>query len=72
MAEYLTHTTKHNDRWDLIALEYYGDPLFIQPLLRANTEHASKCLLEAGLKLKIPLFEQAKIAPVKPEIVEWR
>ena len=72
MAEYLTHKTKDNDRWDLLALEYYGDPLFLGPLLEANPRHAHKTLLGAGLRLLVPILDQTEVTPVKPKVVEWR
>jgi len=72
MREWLTHTTKANDRWDLLAQEYYGDPLFLGPLLEANPKHARKTTLEAGLKLKAPIIDQTEVTPAKPEVVAWR
>lgn len=72
MVEYLTHKTKDNDRWDLLALRYYGDPLFLGPLLEANPRHAPKTLLEAGLRLLVPILDQTEVTPVKPEVVAWR
>jgi len=72
VTEYLTHKTKENDRWDLLALRYYGDPLFLEPLLEANPKHAPKTLLEAGLSLLVPILEQTEVTPVKHEVVAWR
>ena len=72
VTEYLTHRTKDGDRWDLLALEYYGDPLFFGPLLEANPRQGHKTLLEAGLRLRVPIIDRQDIAPARAETVAWR
>jgi len=71
-ATCLTHRTTAGDRWDLLALRYYGEPLHLGPLLRANPRHAAKATLEEGLTLLIPIIQRSELMPDLPSGVEWR
>jgi len=71
-AAFLTHRTTAGDRWDLLALRYYGDPLHLGPLLRANPAHASKAVLEECLTLRIPIVERTEVMPEAPSALAWR
>ena len=36
--EFYTYITKQNDRWDLIAYEYYNNALLYEEIIKANPE----------------------------------
>ncbi len=72
MGDCLTHRTKDGDRWDLLALVYYGDPLHLGPLLRANPAHAAKATLEENLLLRVPIIAKADTAPKQTPLTAWR
>lgn len=71
-AAYLTHKTTAGDRWDQLALRYYGEPLHLGPLLRANPAHAAKTVLEENLTLRVPIIQRQDLSPDAPSGVEWR
>lgn len=53
---YLTHTIRQNERWDLLAMRYYGDVGEINRLLDANP-HLSLCeVLPQGETLFVPVL----------------
>ena len=35
-AQFIVHTTKAGERWDLLAWRYYGDPTDYSPIIMAN------------------------------------
>ncbi len=57
VAEYYEYITKDNDRWDLIAYEYYGDATLYESIITANLEIPITPILPSGLKLQIPVRE---------------
>jgi phage tail protein X len=72
MNEYLTHKTRAGDRWDLLAMEYYGNAFATEFLLDANPGLAALAILPAGLALKVPLVDAADINPQQEGVVPWR
>ena len=38
MAEYITHVTREGERWDQLAVTYYGNPYRYEPITRANPQ----------------------------------
>lgn len=64
MSEYLIHQTREGDRWDLIAYQYYGDPLAYPVLTRANpTVDPTSGILPGGLDLRVPILDDTELAP---------
>lgn len=59
---YLEHLTRDGERWDQIALAYYGDPHLYEPLVSANPEVAITPLLPAGIVLRVPVLARAEVA----------
>lgn len=53
-----TYTTIEGDMWDKIAYEQMGSVLYMDKLVRANTEHAATVLFPAGVVLTIPAVEE--------------
>lgn len=59
MTEYIEHITREGDRWDLLAWEYYGDALGYERIIAANPHVAIVPVLAAGIRLLIPVVEEA-------------
>lgn len=59
-TEYIEHTTKEGERWDLIAYQYYGDSTKYEPIIQANRYIPIVPILPAGLKLMIPIVEESE------------
>lgn len=69
IGEYIEYITKEADRWDLIAYEFYGDPMLYEPIIVANPDVPILPVLPSGLKLKIPVIE---IKDVLEELPPWK
>jgi phage tail protein X len=72
VSGHIAHRTKAGDRWDQLALRYYGEPLLLGPLLRANPAHAAKTVLDGNLTIRVPIVTRAELAPDPDPVVEWR
>lgn len=60
MTEFYSYITKDKDRWDLIAYKFYNDPNKYEEIIKANPEIKLEPILEAGLKIKIPVIEESE------------
>jgi len=69
MKEYYEYITKEGDRWDLIAYEFYGDPMLYEPIIVANPEVPIIPILPSGIKLRIPIIE---IKETIEELPPWK
>lgn len=58
---FLEYVTRDGDRWDQIALAYYGDPHLYGPLVEENPEVAIVPLLPPGVVLRVPVLEPAEV-----------
>lgn len=56
MTEFYTYITKQNDRWDIIADKFYNDSSAYEPIITANKAVPIEPVLQAGIKLKIPVM----------------
>lgn len=54
---YIEHVTTEGERWDQIAVRYYGDPHHYEPIIGANPEVPIVPVLPAGVVLRIPLLD---------------
>lgn len=54
--DYVEHLTSDNDRWDLLAWTYYGDPHLYEPIILANPTVPIRPFIAAGLRLRIPVI----------------
>ena len=61
-VEVIEHITKDGDRWDLLAWEYYGDPTGYERIIAANPSVAIAPILPGGIKILIPVLEEAETA----------
>jgi len=73
MAEFLTHQTVAGDRWDVLALRYYGDATAQGFLLQANPGVPFTPLLPAGITLQVPILDESTLnpAPVSADSTEY-
>jgi len=72
MNDYLTHKTTDGDRWDVLALRYYGDPLHVGPLLKANPYLASLPILPPNVTVRVPIIDRSELVPEPEPVVAWR
>lgn len=70
MSEYYTYITKDNDRWDLISYKYYNDSTLYETIITANPNVAITPILDAGIKLKIPVIETTD--EITSDLPPWR
>jgi phage tail protein X len=48
------HITKADDRWDLLAYKFYGNPYAYERLCVANPQYLGMPILPSGVKLRVP------------------
>lgn len=60
--EYLEYKSIGGERWDQLAYKYYANALYYEPIIRANPHVPISPTLEAGLNLRIPIFDAEEIA----------
>lgn len=70
MTEYYSYITKDNDRWDLISNRFYKNPTLYEEIIKANPEVPIEPVLEAGIKLKIPVLDET--TTIKFETAPWK
>lgn len=68
--EFYTYITKQNDRWDLIAYEYYNNALLYEEIIKANPEVKITPVLEAGIKIKVPVLKED--TTIQFELPPWK
>lgn len=55
--EVIEHITRDNERWDLLAWEYYGDATLYERIIAANPEVMISPVLPPGVRLLIPVMD---------------
>ena len=70
MTEYYSYITKDNDRWDTISNKYYKTPTLYEEIIKANPEIPIEPVLQAGIKLKIPILEESET--IQFELPPWK
>ena len=66
MTRFIEHITGDNDRWDLLAWQYYGDATRYEQIIVANPDVPIWPLLPSGVKLLIPVSDEVNITAVEP------
>lgn len=56
-TQYYIYETQENDRWDLIAMKFYGNCYDIEDLIKTNFHIPILPTIEANLELIIPVKE---------------
>lgn len=68
MADFLSHTTGPNERWDHLAYRYYGDANRTSPIVRANRSlfldqlGPVASILPVGIVLRIPVLDGQSVS----------
>ncbi len=70
MTEYYTYITRDGDRWDMISQKYYNTPNLYEEIIKANPEIPIEPVLDAGIKLKIPVLEESET--IQFELPPWK
>ena len=58
--EFHSYITRDGDRWDMISQKYYSNPNLYEEIIKANPEVPIEPVLDAGIKLKIPVLEESE------------
>ncbi len=66
MTKYLEHITTDNERWDLLAWRYYGDPTRYEPIIVANPTIPIEPVLPSGIKVMIPVLDVMSLPATDP------
>lgn len=70
MNEFYSYITKDNDRWDLIAYKYYKNANLYEGIIKANPHVPVEPVLQAGINIKIPIFEESET--IKFDLPPWK
>ncbi|WP_028844714.1 tail protein X [Thermodesulfovibrio thiophilus] len=62
----MKYITKDNDRWDLIAYQFYGNPYLYEPIMLENPDKISYFAFPAGVMLEIPAIWVDETIEVSP------
>jgi len=68
-SPYIPYVTRQNDRWDLIAWKYYGDPNLYGPIIQANPNQPIVGAFDAGTAIQIPILQKA--SDVSNDLPPW-
>jgi len=70
MTEYYSYITKDKDRWDIISNKYYKTPTLYEEIIKANPEVPIEPILQAGIKLRIPILEESET--IQFDLPPWK
>ena len=68
--EFYSYITRDGDRWDMISQKYYSTPNLYEEIIKANHEIQIEPVLNAGIKLKIPVIEESET--IQFELPPWK
>ena len=68
-SPYIQHITRQNERWDLLAWKYYGDPTLYGPIIQANPNQPIVGAFDAGAAIQIPILQKA--SDVSNDLPPW-
>ena len=68
--EFYSYITRDGDRWYMISQKYYSNPKLYEEIIKANPEVPIEPVLEAGIKLKIPVLEESET--IQFELPPWK
>jgi phage tail protein X len=61
-GQFILHTTKAGERWDLLAWQYYGDATEYSPIIMANPNVPIESVFDAGISIAIPILQTSAVA----------
>ena len=68
-APYIAHVTVQDERWDLIAWQYYGDPTLYGPIIEANPNLPIVGAFYFGILVQVPILQKA--SDVSNDLPPW-
>jgi phage tail protein X len=60
--QYIAHITRADERWDLLAWRFYGDPTRFNPIIMANPTVPIEPVFEAGIMIQVPVLSASNIS----------
>jgi phage tail protein X len=69
-GQFILHTTRAGERWDLLAWQYYGDPTDYSPIIMANPNIPIEPVFDAGLAIVVPILQRSAIVTV--DLPPWK
>ncbi|MEX2155119.1 MAG: tail protein X [Gemmatimonadaceae bacterium] len=69
--QFIEHVTSDGERWDQIAERYYGDPLAYEAIVLANPHVPIIPVLDAGLRLQMPVPTEELVA-TSDDLPPWK
>ncbi|MBQ9000941.1 MAG: tail protein X [Eggerthellaceae bacterium] len=56
-SSYGYYTTTQSDTFDLIAYDLYGDEYLASDIVALNPEYSGELIFDAGVELKVPIYD---------------
>ena len=56
ILEAFLYTTLQGDTWDMISIDFYGNPNLSFVIINANLELSEYIVFDGGIELKIPII----------------
>jgi phage tail protein X len=69
-GQFILHTTRVGERWDLLAWQYYGDPTEYSPIIMANPNIPIEPVFDAGLSVAVPILQKSAVVTV--DVPPWK
>jgi phage tail protein X len=69
-GQFILHTTKAGERWDLLAWQYYGDPTEYSTIIMANPNVPIEPVFDAGISIAIPILQTSAV--VTTSLPPWK
>lgn len=66
VVEYYEYETRQGDSFDELALQFYDNELQAHLIIDFNPQYSDVLIFEAGIVLKIPIYEDNKTAETLP------
>jgi phage tail protein X len=74
-SQYISYVTRKNDRWDLLAWRFYGDPMLFGMIIAANFGFGgvpASPVLNPGMKIRVPVIVVAAPALASSNLPPWK
>ncbi len=69
IVAFINYTTKESDTFDALSLSVYNDEKQAHHIIAANPDYADVIIFEAGVNLRIPIFDDVEPPETLPP---WR
>ena len=69
---YVEHKCCEGERWDLIALAYYGSGKNIRAIIRANPDYLGSLSFMGGEIIRVPVIDQTDAIQDTPQLPAWK